>query len=142
MPINTAVQNSDQCPLTQQYKIQYSSQCPLTQQYKIQNSSQCPLTQQYKIQNSSQCPLCCCVTFWSEECKVEQEENQHTHKNVLIKSDHSNLGKLDLQSQQRYGQLLWQQECLQRFVQNPQRISFQSLDTKTGKVVFHHHSAP
>ena len=46
----------------------------------------------------------------------------------------SNLGKLDLQSQQRYGQLLWQQECLQRFIQNPQRISFLPMDTKSGKV--------
>ena len=56
-----------QVNITQQYKVQNSSQCPLTQQYKtavnapintaIQNTKQQsmpPLTQQYKIQNGSQ----------------------------------------------------------------------------------------
>ncbi|XP_070196653.1 uncharacterized protein [Littorina saxatilis] len=45
----------------------------------------------------------------------------------------SKLGALDLQAQQRYGQLLWQRECIQRFTQNPRRISFHSLDTKKGE---------
>ncbi|XP_076445934.1 uncharacterized protein LOC143283637 [Babylonia areolata] len=55
------------------------------------------------------------------------------HIKTEISRLESNLGSLDLQSQQGYSRLLWQQQCLHRFIQNKQRLTFLSLNAKSGE---------
>ncbi|KAK7485956.1 hypothetical protein BaRGS_00022822 [Batillaria attramentaria] len=69
----------------------------------------------------------------SQMFNAESDLSTLKHLHQQIAKLESNLGSLDLQGQERYKQLLWQLECLERFVKTPQRLSFLSLNTGTGE---------